>query len=208
MTSNSDRPAANMIPVRMGEMAVSRDKRDVFSVIGIGSCIAAILIAPQKGAVALAHIVLPEASMTGGRDAPPGKFADTAIPAMLYELRSLGVRPEDTYAIMLGGATMFGGSHGSKLSSVGERNIEAVRRQLVRHGIGTASQDVGGDSGRSVEVAIADQQVHVRSGQNEPFLLTGSQRPLVIKGSELGADSEQEPFPGGIWEDDAIQASS
>ena len=126
MSGTAATSAVNLIPVRMGEMAVSRDKRDVLSVVGLGSCVAVVMVAPQKRAVALAHVVLPEARMTGGREAPPGKFADTAIPAMLHALRSLRVKPEDVYSVLVGGATMFGHTHSSKLAGVGDRNIEAV----------------------------------------------------------------------------------
>jgi chemotaxis protein CheD len=200
--------AVNLIPVRMGEMAVSRDPRDVLSVVGLGSCVAVVLVAPEKRAVALSHVVLPEARMTGGREAPPGKFADTAIPAMLYSLRSLRVKPEDTYALLVGGATMFGHTHSSKLAGVGDRNIEAAREQLARHGIGVASEDVGGTSGRSVHASIADLEVFVRSGGSEPFKLKGSATPLSVKVSELPVDLKEEPFPEDIWNSDQVQQTS
>lgn len=200
--------AVNLIPVRMGEMAVSRDARDVLSVVGLGSCVAVVLVAPEKRAVALAHVVLPEARMTGGREAPPGKFADTAIPAMLYALRSHRVKAEDVYGLLIGGATMFGATHSSKLAGVGERNIEAARMQLARHGIGIASDDVGGTSGRSVHASVADLEVFVRSGAGEPFKLKGSDTPLAVKVSGSGADLEQEPFPDDIWNSDPVQPTS
>jgi chemotaxis protein CheD len=196
--------AVNLIPVRMGEMAVSRDKRDVLSVVGLGSCVAVVLVAPEKRAVALAHVVLPEARMTGGREAPAGKFADTALPAMLHALRSMRVKPEDLYAVLVGGATMFGHTQSSKLAGVGDRNIEAAREQLARHGIGIASEDVGGISGRSVHASVADLEVFVRSGSNEPLKLKGSSRPLPVKVSQREADLEPEPFPDDIWKADPV----
>jgi chemotaxis protein CheD len=196
--------AVNLIPVRMGEMAVSRDKRDVFSVVGLGSCVAVVLVAPERRAIALSHVVLPEARMTGGREAPPGKFADTAIPAMLYALRSLRVKADDVYALLIGGATMFGHTQSSKLAGVGDRNVEAARQQLVNHGIGTASEDVGGTGGRSVHASIADLEIFVRSGASEPFKLRGSKIPLRVKVSQLETDLVQEPFPDDIWNSDPV----
>jgi chemotaxis protein CheD len=197
--------AVNLIPVRMGELAVSRDRRDVLSVVGLGSCVAVLLVAPERRAIALAHVVLPEARMTGGREAPPGKFADTAVPAMLHALRPLRVKPADTYGVLVGGATMFGHTHSSKLAGVGDRNVEAAREQLARHGIGVASEDVGGTSGRSVHASVADLEIFVRSGAGEPVKLRGSDVPLAVKVSEGGADLEQEPFPDDIWTSDAVQ---
>lgn len=205
MNGAADPSAGNLIPVRMGEMAVSRDPGDVLSVVGLGSCVAVVLIAPLKNVIALSHVVLPEARMTGGREAPPGKFADTAVPAMLHGLRGMGVKPEDTYGMLIGGATMFGHTHSSKLAGVGDRNVEATRRQLTRHGIGIAAQDVGGISGRSVHAAVDGLEVQVRSGPSAPFRLAGSPVPLVVKVSDAEADLEQEPFPEGIWDSDAVQ---
>ena len=190
---------ANVVPVRMGEMAVSRDRRDVLSVVGLGSCVAVILIAPEKGAAGLAHVVLPEARMTGGREAPAPKFADTAVPAMLTELRQLGVKPEDLYAMLVGGATMFGHTHSSKLAGVGDRNVEAAREHIALAGIGIEAEDVGGTSGRSVHLAIAELGVYVRRGPENPSLLPGRTTPLAVKVSAGGADLQTEPFPDDIW---------
>ncbi len=199
MNGPADSSAVNLIPVRMGELAVSNDSSDVLSVVGLGSCVAVVLVAPQKRAAALAHVVLPEARMTGGREAPPGKFADTAVAAMLYGLRALRVKPEDLYAVLVGGSTMFGHSHSSKLAGVGDRNVEAVREQLTRNGIGVASEDVGGTSGRSVHLALDDLQVFVRSGAGEPVKLPSSPVPMQVKVSEIPSDLVEEPFPEDIW---------
>lgn len=204
MSDAAGSSAVNLIPVRMGELAVSNEARDVFSVIGLGSCVAIILIAPQLRAGALAHVVLPEASMTGGREAPAGKFADTAVPAMVKQLQALGVEPANTYAILVGGATMFGHTHSSKLAGVGDRNIEAARQELAQLGIGIASEDVGGTIGRSVHLSLANQEVLVRSGAGQPSIMPGSARPLRVKVPAVQADSDHEPFPEGVWSSDPV----
>lgn len=203
MNRAAESSAVNLIPVRMGEMAVSGDARDVFSIIGLGSCVAVVLVAPVRKAAALAHVVLPTVSMAAGREAPNGKFADTAVPGLIDGLKGLGVATGDTYAILVGGATMFGHTHSSKLAGVGDRNIEAARRELAKLGIGVASEDVGGTIGRSVHVSVADLEVAVRSGTGEPSILMGSERPLRVKVLPPEADSDHEPFPEGIWTSDA-----
>jgi chemotaxis protein CheD len=208
MSATAGPTAVNLIPVRMGEMAASRTKDDAFSVIGLGSCVAVILIAPERRAAALAHVVLPEQSMTGGREAPPGKFADTALPALLAALRPFRVRPEDTYAVLVGGATMFGHTHSSKLAAVGERNIEAARQQLVQHGIGIASEDVGGTIGRSVQVTINDLAVQVRSGAADPVQLKGSVRPLRARPAGNAYDLRPEPNPKDVLNSGAAESKT
>jgi chemotaxis protein CheD len=200
--------AVNLIPVRMGELAVSSEPRDVLSVVGLGSCVAVVLVAPKKRAVALAHVVLPEARMTGGREAPPGKFADTAVAAMLYGLRTHKVTAKDVYAVLVGGATMFGHTHSSKLAGVGDRNIEAARDQLARHGIGVAAEDVGGTGGRSVHVSVQDLEVFVRSGANEPVKLPSSRVAMPVKVSPAPADLSEEPFPDDIWNSEPAKSTT
>ena len=123
--------AGTLYPVRMGEMAVSKKPADVLSIVGLGSCVALVMLAREKGAAGMAHIVLPGSEMTGGREVPPAKFADTAVPAMLRAMRSLGVRPEEVSAVVIGGATMFGAKAGSKLAGVGDRNVEAATVALT-----------------------------------------------------------------------------
>lgn len=191
--------AVNLIPVRMGEMAYSRSTRDVLSVVGLGSCVAAALIAPQKRAAALAHVVLPEARMAGGHAAPPAKFADTAVVAMLEQLREFDIHADDLYAVLVGGATMFGHGEQNLLAGVGDRNVEAVREQLAVAGIGIASEDVGGISGRSLQLALNDLRVFVRSGANKPFEMSGSPKPIAVKVPANEDDQQLEPFPDDIW---------
>lgn len=205
MSGPAGSSAVNLIPVRMGEMAVSGEQRDVISVVGLGSCVAVILVAPRHQTLALAHVVLPEVRMSQGHGAPSGKFADTAVPAMLEALAGLQIAPDDTYAVLVGGATMFGHTHSSRLAKVGERNIEAARSVLGAHGIGIASEDVGGTIGRSVNAAVADLSVYSRGGTGEWALLEGSDRPLGVKVPPGGADLEQEPFPQDIWSSDSVQ---
>lgn len=207
MSGPAGSSAVNLIPVRMGEMTVSRDPRDVISVVGLGSCVAVVLIAPEQGAMALAHVVLPESRMTGGREAPAGKFADTAVTTMLNSLKAYGVAASDTYAILVGGATMFGHTHSTKLANVGERNIAAARVELARNGIGIASEEVGGTIGRSVNAPVEDLEVHVRSGIGDWGVMPGSDRPIAVKVSELPADLEQEPFPEDIWNSSPVQTT-
>jgi chemotaxis protein CheD len=161
--------------------------------------VAIILVAPKKGVAALAHVVLPELRMTGGREAPPAKFADTAVPELLKELRLLRVKPEDLFAVLVGGATMFGHAKGSKLAGVGDRNVEAARESLAKVGIGVAAEDTGGKNGRSVQVLVGERRVVSKSGTEIANELKLPDNPLTVKVSAIKTDSEPEPFPDDIW---------
>jgi chemotaxis receptor (MCP) glutamine deamidase CheD len=138
--------------------------------------------------------------MAGGREAPPAKFADTAVPAMVKALRSLRVDQEKLYAVVVGGAMMFGTRPGSKLAGVGDRNVEAVLEVLDRHGIPVTGQDVGGKSGRSIQVLVGECRVLTKSGLDEP--LEVGARPAGGIGDEprrINVRPAPEPFPDSIW---------
>ncbi|MFY9488543.1 MAG: chemotaxis protein CheD [Solirubrobacterales bacterium] len=183
--------------VRMGEMAVTKAPNDVLSVVGLGSCVAMILIAPEKRAAALAHVVLPERRMTGGREAPPAKFADTALPAILGAFRSLRVREEDLYAVVVGGAKMFGHSAKSKLAAVGDRNVEATITAIEAAGIPIIGRDIGGESGRSVQVLTGEGRVLVKSGMDEPINI-GRQPSASAPRVSARTRQATETFPADI----------
>jgi len=126
----------------MGQIAVGRDDTILRAVLG--SCIGVVLYAPRQHVGALGHVVLPQSE---GRQGAPGKFADTAIPAMLRALEREGARPTNLIAKIAGGASMFG--HDGPMQ-IGEANAQAVTEVLRAAGIRIAEKDVGGKRGRRV----------------------------------------------------------
>lgn len=68
----------------MGELTVGKCP---MGTIGLGSCIALILHDRRKSLAGLAHIMLPESR---GNTDRPGKFADTALNALLEEMEEFG----------------------------------------------------------------------------------------------------------------------
>src|SRR5215216_2104102 len=122
--------------VRMGEYAFSASAGDVLVSLGLGSCIGLALLDRRASVAGLAHVVLPAAE---GRDGAPGKFADTAVPALLAAVVELGARPSRLGAVLVGGASMF--SFGGSGLDVGQRNDSAVREQLAGLRIPVAAAD-------------------------------------------------------------------
>ena len=126
--------------------------------IGLGSCIGLTLYDPNLKIGAMVHIMLPESS---GRMDRPGKYADTAVPLLVNELKALGCKNRSILAKMIGGACMFE-YFGTNLN-IGERNAEKVRIKLKEHNIQLAGEDVGGKIGRSVTFLPAnDGTVSIR----------------------------------------------
>ena len=137
--------------VRMGEYASSATAGDVLVSLGLGSCIGLALIDRRAAVAGLAHVVLPAAD---GRDAVPGKFADTAVPTLLDAVVGLGARRTRVEAVLVGGASMFSSGGGSGGLEVGQRNDAAVREELRKLRIPVAATETGGSRGRTVRVAV------------------------------------------------------
>ncbi|MDD3857397.1 MAG: chemotaxis protein CheD [Methanoculleus sp.] len=126
----------------LGELRVGKCP---MGTIGLGSCIALILHDQRRSLAGLAHIMLPESRGDTDR---PGKFADTAIDALLEEMGRAGSTKSSLTATVVGGASMFEFSANSL--NIGERNAVAVKGLLQEQGIRIEHEETGGKVGRSV----------------------------------------------------------
>jgi len=137
----------NMIIVKMGEMVVVNGikESDVILKTTLGSCIGIVLTDKIKNISGLAHIMLPKMLRN---DPKIGKYADTAIPAMLTEMKSKGSRITNIKAYIVGGASMFGKTN--SLLNIGEKNYIIVREILEKHRIPIIYEDTGGTYGRTL----------------------------------------------------------
>ncbi|HMN99450.1 MAG TPA: chemotaxis protein CheD [Miltoncostaeaceae bacterium] len=152
--------------VGIGQIVASDDPGVVISALGLGSCIGLVLTDAQAGVAGMAHVMLPVSR--AGADGSPGKFADTAVPALLDQVLRLGAQRVRLHARMAGGAQMFAAGGGSLLN-IGERNTEAVREALRAAGLRVRAADTGGNAGRSMHVAVAGGAVTVRAVGGEPI---------------------------------------
>jgi chemotaxis protein CheD len=155
--------------VRMGEQSVSAAADDVLVTIGLGSCIGLALLDANRGLAGLAHVMLPEAPQAG--TAQTGKFADTAVPAIVASLLALGARRVRLEAVLVGGAQMF--SFGGGALDVGARNEAAVLAALKAERIPVRAAATGGNKGRTVRVHVGTGAVSSKeSGGSELELLS------------------------------------
>ncbi|WP_049793136.1 chemotaxis protein CheD [Conexibacter woesei] len=156
----------------MGELAVSATPGDELTSIGLGSCIGVALVDRARGVAALAHVMLPDA--TADLDAPAGKYADRAIPALVAAAEELGARRVRLEAVLVGGAQMFDVGVGSALD-IGARNAVAVRAALQSARIPVRAEQVGGRRGRTMRVHVDPLHVTVKeAGGREAELWNGS----------------------------------
>jgi chemotaxis protein CheD len=149
----------------MGELAVCQ-KGDGLRTL-LGSCLGVALYDRRLKLGGLAHVVLPYAS---GNVELPGKYADTAIPELLRQMRLLAkgetLRP---VAKLVGGANMFNSSGSS--ATIGEQNIRAVERLLEEQKIPVVARHLGGEQGRRMLLDSATGLVTVEIAGLDPTVL-------------------------------------
>jgi len=153
----------------MGELAFSATAGDVLVSLGLGSCIGLALIDVRAAVAGLAHVVLPASD---GRDGTPGKFADTAVPALLDGLLGLGALRPRLEVSLVGGAQMFAAKDSSL--AIGRRNEEGVRAALRALRLPVVAHCTGGKAGRTIRVAVGTGEVTVKEAGGTAWVLDAS----------------------------------
>lgn len=89
-------------------------------------------------------------------------YADTAIPALLEEMKKLGCQKQNIVVRVAGGAKMFS-SYANAGSGIGDQNIRSVRHLLEQKGIPLKGLDTGGSHGRNIEFHLETGRVVVKA---------------------------------------------
>ncbi|MBA2873969.1 chemotaxis protein CheD [Thermaerobacillus caldiproteolyticus] len=127
---------------------------NVIRTSGLGSCVGVVIFDHMKEVAGLAHVMLPDSSLARAENINVAKYADTAIEALIHLVVQAGGRKGVLKAKMAGGAQMFqfqSTSANTDMMRIGPRNVEAVKQQLQRFHIPIIAEDVGGNSGRTIE---------------------------------------------------------
>lgn len=151
----------NQIVVKVGQHAVGGAGETLIT-LGLGSCVAILLHDPVARVGGMAHVLLPDPSLSRNA-ANPAKFATTAVPYLVQEMNVLGGRTERMQARLVGGASMFAALLVAGTMNMGERNIHAARATLRTTNIPVVGESVGGDYGRSVRFHVLDGRTLVTS---------------------------------------------
>lgn len=126
----------------MGEIGVARSSGCLRTLLG--SCLGLALYDRRLKVAALGHIVLPDSL---GKTSTPGKFADTAVPAMIGQMQTLAESERlKLHAKIAGGAKMFAGAETA--NAIGAQNVVAVERILDELRIPIIARHCGGEQGR------------------------------------------------------------
>jgi chemotaxis protein CheD len=154
---------ATIPSIRMGEMSVARNGVKLRTLLG--SCIGLALY-DQRGKVGgLAHIVLPRANGPTDR---PGKFVDTAVPALIAEVRKISRGEPMLTAKIAGGASMFSTTQSG---NIGLQNLESCERLLGELGIPIVGRHCGGSQGRRMSLNTDDGVVVIEVVGEDPIEL-------------------------------------
>lgn len=154
--------APDTIVVKVAELRAGGEHAELVS-LGLGSCVAIILLDPEAKVGGMAHVLLPSRSLSGRGTASAGKFPETAVPALIEQMVALGAQPRRMSARLVGGASMFANLTPLGAVQMGERNVVASREALATAGIPIMAEATGGTVGRSVRLRVVDGSVSIRT---------------------------------------------
>ncbi len=149
--------------IRMGEMAVAINDGVLRTLLG--SCIGVVLYDRKHKVGGVAHVVLPESR---GKTDRPGKFVDTAIPALMRDMKKLAGGAIEPTARIAGGANMFATE---VVETVGTQNIEACELSLEALRIPIVGRHCGGIQGRRVSLDTATGLIIIEIVGSDPIEL-------------------------------------
>ncbi len=158
------------IKVKIADLAVLRENGMIITV-GLGSCVGIGLYDHLNRVGGLAHILLSESQQFQNRvgELNTAKFADTAIPALIGEMERIGGKRGRLQAKIAGGSQLF--SFNKAGISVGQKNIDAVRRTLQQLNIPIVGENVGGRHGRTMRLFVDSGRVTISTvGKGEIVL--------------------------------------
>lgn len=152
-----------MIQVGLSEIKFAESPEKLTS-LGLGSCIGIVLYSDLAHCAGMAHVMLPDSSLSCSETFLPGKYADTAVPALIRMMTVIhGLSVGGLKAKMAGGAEMFRFSQKRNLPSIGRRNAEAVNRQLKKYRIPLIAAETGLNFGRTIEFDPENGMLMVRT---------------------------------------------
>lgn len=154
--------AAHRVSVGIGQIAISKDPNDVLVSYGLGSCIGVSVFDLQTRIGGLVHVLLPDSDGKAADPREPARFADIGVDLLIRMLSEAGAIPRRLVVKIAGGAAVLGPANAQKFK-IGDRNAEAIRERLKRHGLTPAAADVGGTRGRTLEVFVATGKTFVRT---------------------------------------------
>lgn len=151
----------------MGQFEVHRGA-GILTCTGLGSCLALLAYDAQERVGGIANIMLPEFFGTG--EVPSGRFANTAVPALIEKMVDQGADASRIRAALVGGARMFRIGSASQSADLGGRNRSVALAKLEELSVECVAEDTGGDTARTVHFDCNTGLIVVRSTAGDKAL--------------------------------------
>jgi chemotaxis protein CheD len=149
------------ITVNVSDARSSADPADVIVTYSLGSCIGVCLFDATAGVAGMLHFQLPTSTLDPAKAAErPAMFADTGMAILLQEMEMAGASRKRMKVKLAGGASMLSDA---ALFNIGKRNHTAIRKILWQNGMFITSEDVGGQSPRTIYLSVADGALTIKS---------------------------------------------
>ena len=148
---------ANLIVVGISDLKMA-SAPDTLITYALGSCVGICLYDNMRHIAGLSHILLPDSAMCT-YDTNVYKFANTAIAELVKQMEKMGCSRFWMTAKIAGGANMFAFTG----TSIGDRNVEAVKIELKRLNIKIIAEDTGDKYGRTLHFDPQNGTVMVKS---------------------------------------------
>ena len=154
--------AENTIVLGMADLMVIRAPVKLVT-LGLGSCIGLVVYDSTAKVAGMAHIMLPNSRGLMGSE-KVGKFADTAVPALIDAMEKQGAVKSRIKAKLAGGAQMFAlPGMSADFLTVGAKNVTETKKRLSLLRIALIASDTGGNKGRTIEFSTSSWMLKVKT---------------------------------------------
>ncbi len=166
MSQKINNVSFRLVTVGIADIQLARSP-DILRTI-LGSCVGICLYDNKNHMGGLSHVMLPKMNEYNNNKK---KYADTAIPLLLDEMIKNGADRDSVTAKIVGGAAMFNITGSSQLSNIGQSNIECVKNILNELQIKIIAEELGGDSGRTIDFYMDTGKVKIKCLNKEIKLI-------------------------------------
>lgn len=150
------------IVVGIADCQTTNDRNATLVTYALGSCVGVGMFDPCCSVGGLLHLLLPESSLDADKAAKnPNMFADTGVARMVSRCVEMGAEKKRMRVWIVGGAAVM---DERGVFNIGKRNQLAARKALWKAGLMTLSEDLGGQTSRTVRLELATGTFWVRTG--------------------------------------------
>ncbi len=147
--------------IGIGDYGATNKPDELLKTMALGSCVGIIILEPKSRTIGLAHIALSDSNINKAMAIKqPGRFADTAIPALL-NLMEKESNTKSGYIIKLAGGAQV--ARMKDTFNIGKRNILAIKKILWQMRLAPIAEDLGGQISRTVTVEVNTGKVLIHS---------------------------------------------